>query len=630
MALASKSGKTDVQFKSYADITGQIQDKWIEEAKIFKKNILDLHNKVEDRYKNNDQTIAYRNILKEELKKCRYQYKKSEYLLAFYTDDNEKMLNGPDLMEEEEDEGNIVIYRPTGLQVVENILYDDELYAQAKDSLRIYTSKLIGAANRQIVVAENQGINEINLSQAIREEIIRIYSMGLAGFDAPQSGLSLQEAFVSWKSIQLPILMYLKECKNKKLKAEIMNSLKIGDNYLKNKKGIEALDRIEFIAKAADPLYRQLQLLDKELNLSPPIVENVFTRDGSSLWSVAGWRPIWFGGQGDTIQETAKAELGRLLFYDPVISGNAERSCASCHNPNKFFTDGQARATGFDAVAGKLRNTPTLLNAALQSSQFYDNSVATLEDQAAAVTLNKSELHGNFEETGRRLVRSKEYVLMFLKAFPNENGKINARNILMSLAAYERSLLSFDSRLDKYIRGEKDIAISKSERNGFNIFMGKGLCGTCHFAPLFNGTVPPHYVKSEMENLGVPVMYDTANLVADPDLGRYNVTGREGKKGMFKTPSVRFSAHTAPYFHNGSYKTLDQVIDFYVRGGGAGMGLDNPWQSLPFDKLDLSTVERTDLINFLKMLSPDINYSLVPTKLPEINGAFDRTVGGKY
>jgi cytochrome c peroxidase len=166
--------------------------------------------------------------------------------------------------------------------------------------------------------------------------------------------------------------------------------------------------------------------------------------------------------------------------------------------------------------------------------------------------------------------------------------------------------------------------------------MGKAACGTCHFAPVFNGTVPPYFNDTEAEVLGVPESYDTLHPVLDHDLGRFDSGYPRDKapfyKYAFKTVTVRNAAITAPYMHNGAIKSLEEVVDFYNRGGGAGMGLDVPHQTLPFDHLTLSEAEQKDLVAFMHALTSTSFDTEKPKSLPafEQHPAWNqRTVGGR-
>jgi cytochrome c peroxidase len=199
-----------------------------------------------------------------------------------------------------------------------------------------------------------------------------------------------------------------------------------------------------------------------------------------------------------------------------------------------------------------------------------------------------------------------------------------------------RATKSFNSPVDQYLRGEISI-IDEDVRKGFNLFMGKALCGTCHFAPTYSGLVPPSFTENESEVIGVPHDPFVRPLRLDPDLGRYeNGRARDHAphlKHSFKTPTVRNVALTAPYMHQGAYPTLASVVDFYNRGGGKGLGLTVPYQTLPFDQLNLNTQEQQALIRFMESLTDTTGLTQKPRTLPafEHNTPWNnRTIGGEY
>ncbi len=182
------------------------------------------------------------------------------------------------------------------------------------------------------------------------------------------------------------------------------------------------------------------------------------------------------------------------------------------------------------------------------------------------------------------------------------DSALNGRNIRIALAAYLRSLDSFDSRFDRAVRGDT-LALDARERCGFTVFMGKARCGTCHFAPLFSGVMPPEFTSSEPEIIGAATLPVLRNARLDPDSGRAGVDHLAEHLFAFKVPTLRNVAVTAPYMHNGAYATLEDVMDFYEHGGGAGLGapLSNP--TLPTSRLHLSAKERRAVIAFLRALA---------------------------
>ncbi|MNQ44125.1 Cytochrome c551 peroxidase precursor [compost metagenome] len=290
--------------------------------------------------------------------------------------------------------------------------------------------------------------------------------------------------------------------------------------------------------------------------------------------------------------------MGEKLFYDKSLSKNNDRSCATCHHPEKAFTDGLK--TNVSLTGSNLaRNTPTLTYASLQNAQFWDMRQIDLEKQSIDVIQNKDEMHGSMENIHTKILLDKDYIKLFQKAYP-KTLKTETWQIQNAIASYVRSLNSFDSRFDLYMRGKKN-TLNNQEIEGMNLFMGKAKCATCHFTPLFNGTVPPSYSKTEHEVIGTP--NEESGKKLSPDLGRYQYNKMSQLIGAFKTPTVRNVAVTAPYMHNGVFKTLEEVVSFYNKGGGKGLGYAVENQTLPFDKLNLTVKEEQALVAFMKTLT---------------------------
>ncbi|MGZ9677486.1 cytochrome-c peroxidase [Flavobacterium sp. GNP001] len=214
--------------------------------------------------------------------------------------------------------------------------------------------------------------------------------------------------------------------------------------------------------------------------------------------------------------------------------------------------------------------------------------------------INENEMHGSLAKSVEALKKEASYVAKFQKAFPK--AAIDEFGIKNALASYIRSLSNYDSKFDGFMRGEEKFDLD--EIAGFNLFTGKAKCATCHFIPLTNGTVPPSFMKSESEVLGVP----NKHKKLDADLGKFELTKAEIHRNSFKTPTIRNVELTAPYMHNGVFKTLEEVIDFYNEGGGNGLGFNLQNQTLPEDKLNLTDLEKKQLIAFMKTLT-DKKYS---------------------
>jgi cytochrome c peroxidase len=235
-----------------------------------------------------------------------------------------------------------------------------------------------------------------------------------------------------------------------------------------------------------------------------------------------------------------------------------------------------------------------------------DARAAFLEDQVTDVVENVHELAGTLPALAETYRDDAAMRARFREAFGERgDSTVTPLRIRTALAAYERSLVALDAPFDRYVRGDS-AALTRDARRGYDVFMGKGRCGTCHFAPLFNGTVPPDFRKSELEVLGTPATRGWRNVPLDDDLGRARVYQASIYRHAFKTPTVRNAALTAPYMHNGVYRTLDEVTEFYARGGGAGLGIAVDNQTLPGDRISLTAADRRALHAFLAALTDTV------------------------
>lgn len=255
---------------------------------------------------------------------------------------------------------------------------------------------------------------------------------------------------------------------------------------------------------------------------------------------------------------------------------------------------------------GNHRNSPTLFYAALQKGFFYDNRAGSLEGQIVDVTTNVNEFHTDLDHLQQVAASDADYVKSFHELYQKDT--VLEGDVRNAIASYIRSLVPFNSKFDRNMNGLEQ-TLTADERQGFNLFMGKAKCATCHFPPVFNGTVPVAFKESEVELIGVPNANDTINATIDKDLGRYEVYHTEERKHFFKTPTVRNAALTAPFMHNGVYNTLEEVIDFYDRGGGVGIGIALENQTLPTDKLELTEAEKAALVAFIEALNDPVSKS---------------------
>lgn len=518
-------------------------------------------------------------------------YKKVEMISEYYSPAVSKAINGPAIPEFEENDN--VTVQPEGFQVIEELIFSGYDKTNKKELLRelgVLSANLI----RLEKVSNSNELTDEHVFDAMRLEVYRVITLGITGFDSPVILNSLPEALVSLETIEKYYKVYLenKPVSNSK---QVLEILEKGKRYLKANTNFNAFDRAYFIKEITNPLSKGLYQTQTELGIPFLEEQRGLKVTAQTLFDQDAFDPEAFSGFPDYKTTPEKIALGKKLFNDPVLSGNSTRSCASCHHADKAFTDGLERAVSLDGKSMLQRNTPTLKNIAFQRVFFADSRVSYLEDQAVAVIKNENEMHGSLEKSASVIQKNTNYVKEFKKAFPK--GEVNEFTIKNALGSYIRSLSHYNAKFDAYMQNKQNF--TADEKAGFNLFAGKAKCATCHFIPLTNGTVPPNFDRSESEILGVP----DKNKKLDGDLGKFVMTQAAIHKYSFKTPTIRNIELTAPYMHNGVYKTLEEVIDFYNEGGGLGKGFDLPNQTLPEDKLNLSDKEKMQLIAFMRTLT---------------------------
>jgi len=300
----------------------------------------------------------------------------------------------------------------------------------------------------------------------------------------------------------------------------------------------------------------------------------------------------------------ATIALGRRLFYDVRLSSDGSLSCASCHNPGLGFSDGRRHSAGFGGKFGT-RNAPTVLNAAYYPVQFWDGRAPTLEEQAGGPIANPIEMNQAHDVCASKLDADPSYQAAFREAFGP--GPVTMAKLKESVASFERTLLSGNSRFDRYqFNGDKQ-ALSPAEIRGLAIFRDetKGDCSSCHSI----GDRFALFTDGKFHNIGVGV--NDEGQPTDP--GRYLETKIDSDKGAFKTPTLRNVALTAPYMHDGSLKTLKAVVDFYAGGANS-----NPYLDPKIKNIHLTGEERADLTAFLESLTGDLPPNAGPPSRAEM------------
>ncbi|PHN01240.1 cytochrome-c peroxidase [Flavilitoribacter nigricans] len=255
--------------------------------------------------------------------------------------------------------------------------------------------------------------------------------------------------------------------------------------------------------------------------------------------------------------------LGELLFYDPILSGNNKRTCASCHKPQKAFSDGRSTSRGFDFSAGLERNAPSLINSVFNRYYKYDNSLASIQEQILSVVYHPQEFRTSMAEILAKLNTSESYRALFADCFSTAGG-IDSNQVVTALTAYNGSLVSFGSPLDHYFR-DRDTTLNPKAVAGYNLFMGKAMCGSCHFAPLFSGLQPPFFRRQEYHSHGIHLGVKWADLRdGDPGLEAHPPFAAlaQDYRYYYKTPSLRNLAATAPYMHNGLFNDIRETLAY--------------------------------------------------------------------
>ncbi len=275
----------------------------------------------------------------------------------------------------------------------------------------------------------------------------------------------------------------------------------------------------------------------------------------------------------------ARVTLGKVLFFDPRLSGSNWISCATCHNPALGWADGLATAVGHNMTTLS-RASPTVLNTAYNKFQFWDGRVRSLEAQALGPIVSDTEMHQDMDELVEELQAIDGYAPLFDAAYPGEG--ISGSVISRALAAYQRTLLTTDAPFDLWVNGD-DSALSSAAQRGFALFEGKARCSVCHHD--FN------FQDDGFHNIGLPNQ-------GEQDPGRYAVRPIRVVMGAFKTPTLRELSRTAPYMHNGAFQSLREVIEHYNSGGEPVEGLSPMMQPLGLSEQDVD-----DLLVFLDSLN---------------------------
>lgn len=527
----------------------------------------------------------------------RREFKQAESYASYLNPEVGHRANGPALPIVTDDTQRVLL--PIGLQKLEESIYDgEETEERYKEEISIMKGLLKNLMNG----IKNREVTAQRFFIATHQQLMRIISLSISGFDTPVSLLGLHETIVSLESLKDTYELGIQQLilkNDPKLDANFLQNVKKAQDFISGNLDFNSFDRFTFIRDYMNPITRNWVRIRKTADIWEPVNNKPFNFDAPTFFEDNSFNIEFFTPPINRNPTDKRIALGKKLFFDPNLSENGKMACVSCHNPGKAWADGLV--VNYDKDGNPLeRNTPTLINSAFQKSFFWDGRSPNLLDQITSVFTNDKEFDSSVHQFSTEILMDTTYISLFKQAY----GGISGRNteIIRAISSYISTLNGFNSKFDRNIRGEED-TFTEEEKLGFNLYMGKALCATCHFIPLTNGTVPPFFSNHEKEVIGVPET--TANQQLDDDLGFY--WRHEQKlgvhRGMFKTPTVRNAELTAPYMHNGVYLTLEEVMDFYNKGGGGGMGFDLEYQTLPFEELNLTPKEQNAIIAFMKTLT---------------------------
>ena len=574
----------------------------------------------------------------QQIKETRLVLKELDFWLRYFDPVAYKKINGPLPVEWETEvfEKYETPYKREGggLTLAENYLEEKKIN---KDSLASLITASLQATDVFLADSITRNLNtHHHFFLANRMFLLNLAAIYTTGFECPDTSRIIPELLHTLESSRILYAAFNKSFDSYKIRDDYNDLFEKTILFVKKESADYTLfNHFSFIQNFINPLYQLNQQMILGYNVRTSnfndyslnkYAASIFDK---SLYRGQNKKGVFIGIDDENELNELKA-IGKLLFYDPILSLNNKRSCASCHKPTEYFTDTTVTTNlQFNQQDFLSRNTPSLINAAQNHLIMLDGKHINLENQVRDVITNSIEMGSSEEEILKKVLSCDEYKTVFKKYLNTtpQYKSVNLEHIASALILYYCDLSSYSSAFDHAII-EKKSAGSDVE-NGFNLFMSKAQCATCHFVPQFNGAKPP-YIGSEFEVIGVPS--DTSYKSLSNDKGRYNVNPAKETNAAFRTGSIRNAAFTKPYMHNGVFKTLEEVIDFYDAGGGMGKGLLVKNQTLSSDSLKLTKKEKINIIAFINSLNEEIPLQIPPNSLPvsKIKELNKRMVGGEY
>lgn len=466
--------------------------------------------------------------------------------------------------------------------------------------------------------------------------ILNLSTLYTTGFECPDQDQIIPELLSMLKGVRTIYTAYTNTYTNNPLSSEYLDKYDACIRWVENQPmNPQLFDHYTFVSQYVNQLYRlHANWILKNGFRSKSMLDYTINKEALSIFDKEIYRGQNTKGiflRVNNVDDLNKIEqLGRLLFNEPLLSGNLQRSCASCHIPEQGFTDTtQATALAFNYKGKLKRNAPSLLNSEYNHLIMQDGKHLTLQEQALSVITNPEEMNCPESLILKRVLSCKTYkvILSDLSKLTPQAPEPSISHILSALTFYYSKFNAAKSSFDAAMELKSDLSVGA--KRGFNLFMSKAQCATCHFLPLFNGVKPP-FVGSEFEVLGVPD--DTAFTKYGADSGRYLINPSFETLYAFRTGTLKNINRTGPYMHNGVYKTLREVVVFYNDGGGKGRGLNISNQTLSSDKLELTEQEISDILVFLSTLNENYTIDKQAIELPKSKHKQynKRVLGGIY
>lgn len=574
--------------------------------------------------------------IREKIHSTRIKLKNTDFWLRYLEPIAYKKINGP-LPVEWETEVFEKFEKPykregAGLTLAELYLDEEELNKDSLLTLVQFSLKAVETYKADSITDQLKTHHHFYLSN--RLFLLNLAAIYTTGFECPDTTRIIPELLTMLEGAEDVYHSFNNNFIDKKLTPEYIKLYKDAVAFVRSQPiNYSSFDHFTFIKDFVNPLFGiNQQLITQYKVYSKSFVDYALNKKNFSIFNKAlynGQNPKGIFLRVDDSASLAEIDyVGKLLFYDPILSGNNSRSCNSCHKSTEYFTDTVSTTSlQFSGKERLPRNTPSLINARFNHLIMLDGKHISLQDQLKDVMMNPNEMGSNDKTLLKKVLSCKEYKQIFtrlLKLTPQE-PEITLDHIASAVTFYYNKFSNQYSPFDEAMNNNKSLGVDA--RLGFNLFMSKAQCATCHFVPNFNGVKPP-YVGSEFEVLGVPADKEYKKLSADK--GRYGLNNAFETMNAIRTGSVRNAEYTKPYMHNGVFATLREVIDFYDGGGGVGHGLNVPNQTLSSDSLHLSDNDKDKLIVFIKSLSEQVEFEAVPKKLPLSSNAIlnKRRVGG--